>query len=108
LRDLKADIEDLDCRYFPEIVNTKLKEQNKKVIIDDIQNDFKEAYSDIKQLPCISKLAVLLAYYYYLILLKKIKHTPASKILETRIRISNVKKLQLLLKAMFVYKLKLV
>ena len=108
LRDLKADIENLDRRYFPEIVGTKLNEQNKTIIISDIEKDFHEAYSGIQKLPGKSKLAVLLAYYYYRILLKKIKHTPACKILETRIRISNVRKLLLLLKAMVVYKFKLV
>jgi len=108
LRDLKADIEDLDRRYFPEIVGTKLNEQNKTAIIKDIENDFGQAFIGIKQLPGRSKLSVLLAYYYYLILLKKIKHTPAYKILETRVRVSNTKKLLLLLKAMFVYKFKLI
>jgi len=107
LRDLKNDLEILDRRYFPEIQQSKFNEENKMILVKDVENDFKMAYEGIKRLPQKSKLAVLLAYYYYKILLRKIKHTPAPEILETRIRISNTQKMILLLKAMFVYKLNL-
>ncbi len=108
LRDLKNDMEILDRSYFPEIANLRFNEENKMLIIEDIENDFKTAYTGIKRLPHKSKLAVLIAYYYYQILLRKIKRTPSNKIVETRIRISNSKKMLLLLKAMFVYKFNLI
>jgi len=108
LRDLKNDMEILDRSYFPEIANLRFNEENKMLIIEDIENDFKTAYTGIKRLPQKSKLAVLIAYYYYQILLRKIKRTPSNKIVETRIRISNSKKMLLLLKAMFVYKFNLI
>lgn len=108
LRDLKNDIEVLDRRYFPEIQQQKFDEKSKLVVIQDIENDFSSAYVGIKKLPKRSKLAVLIAYYYYMSLLKKIKKTEADKIIESRISISNFKKMLLLLKAMFVYKLRLI
>jgi len=108
LRDLKNDIEILDRRYFPELQQKRFDEKNKLVVIKDIENDFSSAFIGIKKLPKRSKLAVLIAYYYYLSLLKKIKNTQADRILESRISVSNFKKMLLLLKAMFVYKLRLI
>ncbi|MFN8255981.1 MAG: phytoene/squalene synthase family protein [Bacteroidales bacterium] len=107
LRDLKHDTQMLDRRYFPEVSAKSLDDESKDVIIRDIENDFRLAYQGIKQLPGRSKLAVLLAYYYYRILLNKIKCSPASKVMESRIRISNAQKMGLLLKAVFVYNLKM-
>lgn len=103
LRDLKIDIEILDRTYFPNIQQDRFDEENKAIVIKDIENDFKSAYIGIKKLPKRSKLAVILAYYYYKSLLKKIKNTPATRILESRIRISNAKKMYMLSKAMFIY-----
>jgi 15-cis-phytoene synthase len=70
--------------------------------------EFSDALEGIKKLPGKSKIAVLTAYNYYKTLLKKIKDTPANKILETRIRISNFKKMVLLLKSYCSYKLNLI
>ncbi len=108
LRDLKNDLEILDRRYFPELQQGRFDEKNKLVIIQDIENDFNSAFVGVKKLPKRSKLAVLIAYYYYLSLLKRIKRTQANRILESRISVSNFKKMFLLLKAMFVYKLRLI
>ncbi len=108
LRDLKNDIEILDRRYFPEIQQRMFDEKNKLIVIQDIENDFNAAFVGVKKLPKRSKLAVLIAYYYYMSLLKKIKKTQADRILESRISISNFKKMFLLLKAMFIYKLRLI
>jgi len=108
LRDLKNDMENLDRRYFPEFQQGMFDEKNKLAIIQDIEKDFNSAFVGIKKLPKRSKLAVLIAYYYYMSLLKKIKKTQANRILESRISVSNFKKMLLLLKAMFVYKLRLI
>jgi len=107
LRDLKNDIENLDRNYFPNVKKSNFDEKNKREIINDIENDFKMALSGIKKLPNKSKLAVLIAYYYYKNLLKKIRKTPAEKIIKSRIRISNFIKIILLLKAIIKYKLNL-
>jgi 15-cis-phytoene synthase len=108
LRDIKDDMEKLDRRYFPQLQNKLMNEDIKISIISEIENDFNIAYKGIKELPGKSKLAVLIAYYYYQALLFKIKKAKAQKILETRIRISNRKKVILLFKAILVYKLNLV
>ncbi|MBN2485560.1 MAG: phytoene/squalene synthase family protein [Bacteroidales bacterium] len=108
LRDLKNDIESLGRNYFPEIGDNMLNENIKQKIITEIESDFSIARQGITKLPGRSKFAVLIAYYYYKRLLEKIKLTPAGTILETRVRVSNIRKLALLLKATFVYKLRLV
>lgn len=108
LRDLNADIEGLDRVYFCECKEKGLDESSKQRIIDEISNEFREAYKGIKLLPGRSRLAVLTAYYYYIQLLRKIESTPASEVMQSRIRVSDTHKMLLLFKAMFYYKLKLI
>ena len=108
LRDLKNDIENLDRRYFPQIDEKTFNNDHKIALINDIEKDFNIAYIGIKKLPGRSKLSVLIAYNYYRNLLIKIKNTQAHQIMETRIRISNARKIGLLVKTLLVYKLRLV
>jgi phytoene/squalene synthetase len=108
LRDLKTDMNNLGRKYFPELNNSTFNQEAKVLIEKSIEKDFSIAYEGIKQLPGKSKLAVLLAYYYYTSLLRKIKKTPAQKVLSTRIRISNTYKYFIILKVYFAYKLKLI
>jgi phytoene synthase len=108
LRDLKNDIENLDRRYFPQIDENTFNNDNKIALINDIEKDFEIAYSGIKRLPGRSKLSVLIAYYYYKNLLRKIKNTQANEILESRIHISNTRKIALLIGSILIYKLRLV
>lgn len=98
LRDLRNDIENLNRHYFPGVNKQTFDEQKKQEIIADIESDFITAFEGIRKLLGNSRMPVLLAYYYYLSLLKKIRRTPASLIITKRIRISNVKKLLLMLK----------
>lgn len=100
LRDLKNDTQNLHRKYFPQLIQNNFDEQIKNEIIQDIENDFKIAYSGIVKLPKTSKKAVLTAYNYYKSLLKKIKHTPSQKILNKRIRISNLKKTLIISKSL--------
>jgi len=108
LRDLKTDIVNLDRCYFPEIVKDNFNESIKEQVILQINHDFDEAFEGIKNLPKDAKLSVLVAYYYYKNLLHKIEQTPAGKIMENRIRIPDIKKVVLLLKAILVIKFKLI
>ena len=97
LRDFHEDYELKGRAYFPELeMDGKFDESSKKQIETDIQKDFDEAINGIKRLPRSSCLGVYLAYRYYNRLLKKIKLTPASKLLNTRIRVSNFQKFMLL------------
>lgn len=105
LRDLKNDTEDLGRIYFPNLVNGEFNEASKQIIIKDIEADFREAFEGIKQLPKSTRVAVLSAYYYYLELLLKIKNIPAKEIMISRVRISDSRKISLLIKAKVLCKL---
>jgi phytoene/squalene synthetase len=108
LRDMKKDTEELGRIYFPNLVKDDFNEVGKQKIIAEIEADFHEAFRGIKQLPKSTKIAVLSAYYYYRELLLKIKNTPAEKIMNSRVRISNFKKINLLVKATVLCKLNMV
>ncbi|AXO81675.1 phytoene/squalene synthase family protein [Olleya aquimaris] len=107
LRDLKADHELLDRTYFPNTDLTNLTEDDKLFIIRDIEHDFEEGLKGIKQLPIEAKFGVFMAYRYYNQLLKKLKKTPALEIKNTRIRVPNYKKAELLTRSYVKYQLNL-
>ncbi|WP_370478114.1 phytoene/squalene synthase family protein [Tamlana flava] len=107
LRDLKADFEGLDRTYFPNTDLKNLDESSKQDIINDIEADFEKGLSGIKKLPIEAKFGVFMAYRYYRQLLKKLKKTPALKIKDSRIRVSNPKKVELLMRSYVKYQLNL-
>ena len=107
LRDLKADKEDLNRTYFPNTKFEKLNESEKNEIINEIENDFKDGLKGIKQLPLDAKFGVFMAYRYYNQLLKKLKKTPATEIINRRIRVPNLKKIELLTRSYVKYQLNL-
>lgn len=107
LRDLKADFEELNRTYFPNTNLTHLDEKAKKEIITDIDADFDAAYLAIKQLPIEARFGVYTAYRYYKRLLKKLKATPSTEIKNTRIRVPDYQKLELLARCYVKYRLNL-
>lgn len=107
LRDLKADFEGLNRTYFPNTDLTKLTESSKKEIIEDIENDFKLAYEGILRLPIEAKFGVYTAYRYYKRLLTRLKATPSTEIKNTRIRVPNYQKMELLARCYVKYRLNL-
>jgi phytoene/squalene synthetase len=107
LRDYKLDIEILKRSYFPNIQLNNLNESTKKEIITDIEMDFKNALTGIKLLPIEAKFGVFMAYRYYNQLLKKLKNTPAPEIKNSRIRVPNLKKIELLTRSYVKYQLNL-
>lgn len=107
LRDLKADFEDLNRTYFPNTDLTKLTESSKKEIIEDIEADFKAAYEGILRLPIEAKFGVYTAYRYYKRLLTKLKATPSTEIKNTRIRVPDYQKAELLARCYVKYRLNL-
>ena len=107
LRDLKDDYEILNRSYFPGVNFESLNYEAKQSIINEIEEDFIEAYKGIKLLPIEAKFGVYTAYIYYKRLLSKLKSTPSEKILTTRIRVSNPMKLSLLARSFLVFKLNL-
>ena len=85
----------------------QLDEESKIKIIDEIEGDFKEGLNGIKMLPIEAKFGVFMAYRYYSQLLKKLKKTPALDIKNTRIRVPNYKKIELLTRSYVKYQLNL-
>ena len=108
LRDLNEDFENLNRSYFPNINPNNFTEADKSKVLLEINNDFEEAYKGIVKLPKEAKLAVYVAYKYYFNLLHKIERTPSKTLKEKRIRVSNPKKMALLVESYFNFKLNLV
>ena len=107
LRDIKDDTEDLHRSYFPHIQGGVIDSVAKEQIIEEINQDFQDAYEGILQLPIEAKFGVYTAFIYYRKLLRKLSKTKASEINEKRIRISNPMKMFLLTKSFVNYKLNL-
>jgi phytoene/squalene synthetase len=99
LRDVKADYEQLNRSYFPEVDFKNFTLHMKTQIEDDITTDFENAYEGILHLPAKARFGVYVAYKYYLSLFKKIKRTTPANILEQRIRIPNYGKAYIVAKA---------
>ena len=109
LRDLKDDFEVLNRSYFPNINLGELDAASKQIIIDEIEADFDYAYNNgILKLPVEAKFGVYMAYRYYRRLLKKLKAVPSEKIMDTRIRISDPMKINLLARSYVKYKLNII
>lgn len=104
LRDLKEDYQVLGRTYFPNIDMGIFNEKVKTEIEAEIEAEFKEALVGIKRLPNSAKFGVYLAYKYYLCLFKKIRNTPATHILENRVRVPNAEKLSLMMRSYVRYK----
>jgi phytoene/squalene synthetase len=105
LRDLKSDFQDRGRVYFPGVDFSSFSEEQKRLIEDDIEKDFDEAYEGMMRLPKGVRPGVYVAYIYYKRLLRKIRHVPAEKIMQARIRVPDGQKLLLLLqtKARFAF-----
>ncbi|WP_379963792.1 phytoene/squalene synthase family protein [Epilithonimonas sp. UC225_85] len=105
LRDMKDDYEILGRTYFPNVDIAAFDNKVKAEIEEEINFEFHEALEGIKKLPASSRFGVYLAFRYYLSLFKKIKKTSASKIINQRIRISNSKKITLMMGSYLEYKM---
>lgn len=105
LRDLKDDYQILGRNYFPHLEMEVFSNDTKRQIEAEIEAEFEDALFGIKKLPVSSRFGVYLAYRYYLSLFKKIKNTPAEKIMTRRIRIPNTQKLSLAMGSYLQYKM---
>ena len=106
LRDIKSDIEERGRIYLPGVDHAvKINNENKKILEQNIEKEFKNALAGIKKLPPGVRLGVYSAYLYYLILFKKIKNHDVDELLRTRVRISNWTKLALLVKSLIEVKI---
>lgn len=97
LRDIRDDYQNRGRTYFPGVdLGIHFDQRAKNAIEADIEEDFRKAYEGIRQLPHGSRTGVLTAYRFYLNLFRKIRRTEPSRVMETRIRISNLEKAALL------------
>lgn len=108
LRDMKSDFEDRGRVYFPNIDFNHFDDDAKKRIELEIQEEFEVAGEGIKKLPHKARLGVFVAYKYYQNLLSKIKNADARVIQEERVRVSDLKKLYILLTSSLKYRLRLI
>lgn len=104
LRDIHNDSMNLHRVYFPVLKTQPFTESTKRIILNDIYADYEEAKKGIRQLPACARLGVYTSYLYYLSLTKAIERTPASMLLNRRIRISDYRKVTLFLKAFITHK----
>lgn len=98
LRDIASDFQDRGRVYFPGVTFETFDDTAKRAIVQDIQQDLSVAVPALAQLPTSARRAVELSYVYYSELLRQIEATPASTLKTTRIRISNLKKFNLLVR----------
>lgn len=97
LRDIAADYEELGRLYFPGVAYDKFDDEQKRRIVADIEHDFEKARAYADKLPANSRRAVKLSMSYYGELLTRIKLTPAEVLKTRRLRISNARKIMLLI-----------
>jgi phytoene/squalene synthetase len=95
LRDLAADFTALGRSYFPGVDVDSFTEAQKTAIIDDIQNDLDIACSTLTLLPSSSRRAVVLAQGLFAELTRRLRETPASVLVTTRIRVPNPVKMRI-------------
>lgn len=104
LRDMKDDYQVLGRCYFPNVDISYFDNTVKSHIEKEIEEEFQTALEGIKKLPRSSRFGVYLAFRYYVSLFRKIKRTSASEMINQRIRISNGKKLSLMMSSYLQYK----
>lgn len=105
LRDLNADFHELNRTYFPNLDFKNFNDDSKKLILNDIENDFRNALVGIQKLPNNSKFGVYAAYKYYKRLLNKLKKTSFIRIKNERIRVPNYQKVDVLARSYVRYRL---
>lgn len=107
LRDIQDDTKLLNRKYFHNSIESGFNEKAKNEIVNEVEEEFEDAIAGIRKLPDNSQLGVLTAFYYYRKLLKIIRKTPAEKLMRQRVRVPDLIKMCLLLKAYMVRKLNL-
>lgn len=96
LRDMNSDLEERGRVYFPGIDFKHFGEEAKRQIEKEVAEDFKEAYKGIINLPDGARDGVMLAYKYYMNLFRSIQRASADKLIKTRIRVPDSRKLMIL------------
>lgn len=93
LRDLAADVETLGRSYFPDIDVRALTDAQKVALCDDIDAELALAERTLPLLPRSSRRAVALAHGLFAELSRRIRKTPATTLVRTRVRVPDPVKL---------------
>lgn len=99
LRDLAADHDKLGRSYFPGIDVTRFTDDEKTRLLDDIDSDLAAAAATLPLLPRDSRRAVALAHGLFAELCRRLRRTPASVLVGTRVRVPDPVKLRIALRA---------
>jgi len=99
LRDLAADFKALGRSYFPNVNAANFDEATKTRLVDDIENDLTAARASLALLPKRPRQAVAAALGLFAELNRRINRTPATKLIEARIRVPNPVKILILVRA---------
>jgi phytoene/squalene synthetase len=99
LRDLAADAGTLGRSYFPGIDVAALTDQQKTALVDEIDADLDAAAATLRLLPPSSRKAVALAHGLFAELSRRIRRTPASTLIHTRVRVPESVKLRIAARA---------
>ena len=106
LRDLSADFRELGRSYLPGVKVSQFDEEQKRYWVENIRSDIRLAAIGLKLLPFSSRVAVTAALSLFNELNEKIDLTPAPQVISTRISVSTLRKLWLVLRAPFGVNLK--
>ena len=98
LRDIGSDYTERGRVYFPGVDFGNFSIADKREIEDEIAAEFRAALEGIRGLDRGSRRGVYLAYSYYLALFSKIRKTPPEAVTGRRFRISDGRKMLLLIK----------
>ncbi|MEY2915796.1 MAG: hypothetical protein RL454_725 [Actinomycetota bacterium] len=101
LRDLAADFNSLGRSYFPGIVVGKFTDAQRDSLVADIDSELETAARELPNLPRNSTRAVAAALLLFAELNRKISVTPAVELATTRIRVSDPRKILIILRAYF-------
>lgn len=106
LRDIKSDIEERGRIYLPGIDQyVDINDGNKKLLEDGIEREFELALEGIRNLPAGVRMGVYSAYLYYIKLFEKIRKSEVTVLMKRRVRVSNIRKIALLLKSLLEVKI---
>ena len=95
LRDIATDFRDLGRSYFPGVRVDSFTEADKNRLLDDIDADLRTAAAALRKLPPGSRRAVALAQSLFADLARRLRATPADRLVSTRVRVPNPTKLRI-------------
>ncbi|QHC67719.1 phytoene desaturase [Rathayibacter sp. VKM Ac-2759] len=99
LRDLAADVDGLGRSYFPGIDPRNFSEQDKAILLADLDADLDAAGAIVPELPRSSRRAVRLAHSLFQALADRIRDTPAEELLRARVSVPTATKAALAVRA---------